>query len=1023
MLYLAQYDSSFPPALRPFLLQSCQAIPKLGKETLARYLELHGLPAARFLGEPAPHFDCALVPLEGETQSSGYVLYIDAALEPEDIYYALNHAYGHLACGHLRKGDRYSHYDVLADLRSPLGPPRRWDRTVLALQHLWFQPLPVPPIEIVEHEWTIPGFEMAFERLKREERDDPALLLCAFAQRHAFAMPQIDFDIERDAQLFPHQKRGAAELVIRLQKLGVALLADSVGLGKTRTVATVIRIMRQQKMIDRAAVLTPAKLMHNWEAELRRLGLTVGTDRGQNVDVLLVNKDVFKRLSPAKAIQAVHGCKLLVIEEAHQDLRHMDNKFHQNVRAVAFETYGLLVTATPWNNRRGDIYAMLQPFAANQMGTEIPAHLFYCFSQGREEGLKVFEQDTHLFQQIYSRTTLQRTRRMLRQSEDAQVFYAPRRPYLVSVEYSPEQRRAFATLLQKITRLRLPHAHPAYRLTAREGEESHLSGIHRFLLLKRAESSMYAFALTLENLAKKEQEMYDSLLRVEEREAAIAEWLKKHYQKENEREEALWSQEDDPQPKRRMTGIQKSIELAAQKGRLRTLRKTLLEECHHEITLIREIQAEFQPLFERDPKLETIVQQIIQSTQAGKKVLCISQYVDTAYAVYKRVVEHPYLFQKGVGLVTGSQKEGVEPVQINGHVANREDVLSRFAPVSWTGDNDKKRRKKAKDNTLAEQIDIVIGSDTLSVGHNLQDARVLLNLDLCWNPMQHEQRIGRIDRPRHTDDSAPLDIYYFLNLDLIEAELQLRGTLEKRLLSTYQDTAFDDEILPGYFEMIEQLRKLRREQGTDNAYVAEADAILEEIAERSASPLEERSNHDESERAALLQLKEVAQSLHYRNEDLSLKSQYVSIGSIPLEDLKGSMYSSWPQAALIAEVQFSLLNRQGYVVGKPYYQSFYVSLNEDKSSSVITVTENSLLPIIEGLLAEPSYRSLERRHLLYLSKMMLRLERRVQQELDNRRLQVYYNKRAYGRNELLQEEGQNMAVDVEARLILVHFLL
>ena len=68
-----------------------------------------------------------------------------------------------------------------------------------------------------------------------------------------------------------------------------------------------------------------------------------------------------------------------------------------------------------------------------------------------------------------------------------------------------------------------------------------------------------------------------------------------------------------------------------------------------------------------------------------------------------------------------------------------------------------------------------------------------MNYDLPWNPMRVEQRIGRIDRPRHKEDSEPLDIYYFLNLDLIEAELALRQTLEERLASTYQDTAFDDE--------------------------------------------------------------------------------------------------------------------------------------------------------------------------------------------------------------------------------------
>lgn len=987
------YDVSVDAHFRPLLLQSCQAIPDLGKDTLARYLDQHGLAPAVFMSEPVPHFDSALVPLEG-AHGSGYVLYVKADLSFEDVYYLLAHAYGHLVLGHVRRGDVYSHYDMLADLRSPSGPPRRWDRMVQALQHLWFQPLPAHPIEITPVEWGLPGFSEAFERLRRGDMDDYGLAIQAFAARHGAEFLQVDFDIERDAQLFPHQKRGAAELVVRLQKLGVALLADSVGLGKTRTVATVIKLLRQHQLIEQAAVFTPTKLKHNWLAELKKLDLSVGVPGEKHVDVVIVNKDAFKRLNVGEARQQVHGCNLLVIEEAHQDLRNVGTKFHRNIREVAFDKYSLLVTATPWNNRRGDIFAMLQPFAANGVGTEIPSYIFSCFSKGLEAGRQQFEQDSELFHQVYSHMVLQRTRRQLRQSGETQVFYAPRRPYFVDVQYTAEQRKAFATLLNRIEQLRLPHDHPAHHLTDTGVGENRLSGFHRFMLLKRAESSMEAFAVSLRTMAAKAESMYESLVDVVESEAAMGVWLRQRYQGRGQEND-----EDDHESQEKLPKyeyVRKIIEKAERERQLLTLRGKLMHDCQHDIQLIQTIQQEFRTLFERDPKVDAVIQQIYHATHAGNKIICISQYADTARAIYRYVLTQPDLARKGVGLVVSSVADSSDkPVQINRRSATREEVLSCFAPNSWMHGDERWRKKKGVSSSEPDQIDILIGSDTLSVGENLQDARVLLNLDLCWNPMQHEQRIGRIDRPRHSDDSAPLDIYYFLNVDLIESELRLRATIEKRLTATYQDTAFDDEILPGYFDMIEQFSKLRKEeQGVSNTYVAEANAILEEIAERGVHPPEVATLGNELERKALFRLQEVASSQVRVSEREGVDRQLVSIGRIPYEDLNGSPHVTCPIAALVAEVRFEGGDRQ-----QAQYQHFYVSLNEElaiqDTASKITAESGSIIPVIEGFLAETSHTRLTYKHIIHLQALLLKLEAVIQQELENRLALLKRNRRYY----------------------------
>ncbi len=204
----ALYSPTTEIRFLPFLFLSCQAVRGLNMANLTRALSEHLYPAPTFMSTPPPYFDSVLVPIDAgidaEAVGSGYVFYFEESLLPHDIYYLLAHAYGHLALGHLRKSDVYSHYDVLSELRSAAGPTRRWDQAVQAQQHLWLVPLaPSSTLlpEDIDVEWSIVGFAEAFERLQREDVDDKAQVIQAFASRHGEQLPQVDFEIGRDAQL------------------------------------------------------------------------------------------------------------------------------------------------------------------------------------------------------------------------------------------------------------------------------------------------------------------------------------------------------------------------------------------------------------------------------------------------------------------------------------------------------------------------------------------------------------------------------------------------------------------------------------------------------------------------------------------------------------------------------------------------------------------------------------------------------------------------------------------------------
>ena len=1027
--------STSDPSLRLILLTNCQMIPQLGPKTLRAFLHEQGLPPAHFLSEPPSAFDSVLVSVGTETVGSGFIWYFSNRLTPNNVYYLLAHVYGHLALGHLQKGDENSHYDILSALQTPSGPTRRWDREVQQWLPHWFEPLPVNgSISMTEDgiEWEIPGVAEAFERLCNHRVDEITLLIQAIIAHYDTQLLYSDFDIFREAELFPHQQRGALELAMRLQKLGVALLADSVGLGKTRTTATLIKMLLQHNIIKQAAVLTPSKLEHNWREELAKLHLkvaSVNSDSAMNADVLLVNKDIFNRIGASEARQQVRSCDLLVVEEAHQGLRNNKNRFYQNIREVAFDKYGLLVTATPWNNRRGDIFTMLYPFASNIRGKERPMSAFRCFSQSFRSGLQMFEQDTVVFRQVYGLTALQRTRRQLRESGDTSVFYAPRRPYLVEVVYTSEQRRAFATLLEKLDELRLPHFNPLRSLFASDEQENHLSGIQRFTLLKRAESSMVAFERSLTSVAAKAASLRRELGHVADDDASIAQWLRQRYSSRKEEginDDMNWETTTDLSLRinARQARINRLIDIAERMGQLRSLRETLVADCHNDEQVIHSIQHDFGSLFMKDPKIEQILTQIRTSVASGHKVLCISQFADTVIAVYQQCLQHAFLRQRGVGLVMSSSQQVSQATQINGYATSREEVLRRFAPRSWTTQEKKRRKRASNDEQLPASIDILVGTDTLSVGQNLQDARVLINLDLCWNPMLHEQRIGRIDRPRHQSDLAPLDIFYFLNLDLIESELRLRVIIDQRLTATYQDTAFDDEIFPGYFDMIENFRRLHKEQEPDTTYVAEADALLEAIAEKNVRPADIASIDNEQELAALLRLQTF---LNDQDQRVKLEHVRVNIGYIPLTDHHGLLRTNLPQAALIAEVSFQPQDKAEHPVGPCIYRRFalelHTSMSENQQTPSIMVEGESLVPIADGLLSEPTSRSLSQLHITRLATLLHALEDVIAQE---QHVQEITQKRVKRYQRIIQIDMQveQVAIHrVHAQLTALRFLV
>jgi hypothetical protein len=272
----------------------------------------------------------------------------------------------------------------------------------------------------------------------------------------------------------------------------------------------------------------------------------------------------------------------------------------------------------------------------------------------------------------------------------------------------------------------------------------------------------------------------------------------------------------------------------------------LLDYCDSDLAHLVEIQKLLTTEFIKDHKREQVTKKVHELTAQGHKVLLISTFSDTVIDYFSYMAKDRDIAAAGIGLAIGSTKQyysdDKETTFTQHHACKgdrcnsnlkRKELFRLFAPIATC--------KNSVDQPQSDrEIAVLIGSETLSIGQNLQDANYLINIDLPWNPMMLEQRIGRIDCPKH-QPTANIYIYYANSESQLLRQASRLNNLNKKLVgdlaqpsedirelasmsnlgaSVYGDTRFDDTILPGYVEFIQSLvtaRSLEQENFQEQA--------------------------------------------------------------------------------------------------------------------------------------------------------------------------------------------------------------
>lgn len=584
--------------------------------------------------------------------------------------------------------------------------------------------------------------------------------------------------------LYSFQQKGVLSLIKMLQKYNGAILADAVGLGKTWSALAVIKYFQQKGYEN--ILLCPKKLENNWQQYLKRRGSKFEAD--QFDFIVRFHTDLFENrlekdgLSIKEYFQSDKP-KLIIIDESHNLRNAKSNRYKFLVDTLLKQNDNikvLLLSATPINNTLNDIKNQFKLMVKdNDHGFSESLDVRSIDGVFRSAQRKFVEwsesNDNHIskfieslpsnFFRLTDSLTVARTRKMIEDDEMQLSF--PKKHSPENIYVTPSAIGDFYTFGELLNSLppKLTAYKPAMYITNSsddvlndEGQRDRaLVRMMYILLLKRLESSWKSFYDTVNKINDYHQLVYDKALEYQQTKNSdgISQDIFSLFDDEDIDELTIGKREI------KLSDIDSSGELDNfiddLNNDLISLKKLISnlqkfdDTVSHECSLDKEHTS-------TDTKLQKLIEILKnKQTQSNPKVIIFSAYTDTSKYIYKQLLCRGF---KKVALVTGDYSQTCD--KPNEKTKKYEPILQRFAPYTklylekewkkFDGNSFKEWYQWIKSNDsdtlelLDNQIDILITTDVLSEGQNLQDADMVINYDIHWNPVRVIQRMGRIDR-------------------------------------------------------------------------------------------------------------------------------------------------------------------------------------------------------------------------------------------------------------------------------------
>jgi len=652
-------------------------------------------------------------------------------------------------------------------------------------------------------------------------------------------------------KLFNFQSDAATGIINKLETYNGCILADSVGLGKTFTSLAVIKYyeLRNKSVL----VLCPKKLADNWQTYRSNYKTNILAADRLNYD-LLFHTDLTREKGESMGIDLSKinwgNFDLIVIDESHnfrntgRNLKDKETRYERLMNEVlraGVKTKVLMLSATPVNNKFNDLKNQLAlayegkfETLRDKLKTENTIEdifkqaqtVFNNWSKLPAESRTpkaILEALDFDFFKILDSVTIARSRKHITNYYDmSEIGNFPERRKPISFrlpltyrtdvlsineiyQHLSEVKQVVYAPMSYVLKSQLQKYEDQYgtdtkgaRLTQIDREKA-LQSLMTINLLKRLESSVEAFRMTLTNMENRIASTLDQITK---------------FENNNSQEQALEFNDDDNETVVDNEDFENSDIFTEGKVKIDFSDMDIpswkydLETDHTLIVMLREEMEKVS--IEDDAKLQHLKSHIVEKIQnqinaGNKKILIFTAFADTANYLYEEIAksssENGIEFQAEVAKITGSDKSKTTL----GKGFDYQKILTFFSPGS-------KEKELIYPNQPGE-IDILIGTDCISEGQNLQDCDYLINYDIHWNPVRIIQRYGRIDRIGSPNESIQL-VNYWPDISLDEY-INLKERVENRMIIADVTATGDDNVLSAQANDVsyrkEQLRRLQDE--------------------------------------------------------------------------------------------------------------------------------------------------------------------------------------------------------------------
>ena len=622
-------------------------------------------------------------------------------------------------------------------------------------------------------------------------------------------------------ELFEFQSTAVKLAARHLDKRGGAMIGDVVGLGKTITACAIAKVYEMRNACS-TLILCPANLQDMWKKYVIQYDL--------KADIVSISKRLdYKNMK---------YYRLVIVDESH-NLRNSNGVRYHNIKDLIEyqDSKVLLLTATPYNKDFSDLGNQLKLFIREDQDLGIQPEAYIRLLGGAREfskkhevfirSINAFERSTdsddwrelmRLFlvrrtrtfiKHNYAKTDGVNGRKYLQFQNGIKSYFPERLPKIIkfpTVEKDQFSRLYSSQMIDLMGELKLPRYGLSLYINEKESQQANkieqqiidnlsraglrMMGFCRTTFFKRLDSSGISFLISL----------YRHILRNSIYIYAIENKLPLPIGDETGLPDGYHDDDDENQiffEEREQEGTNKSLKeyLIAFPTNLesyernaeqyynsissnstigwidssffkRTLKQHLLADCNVLIKMI-ELCGAWNP--ETDQKLNAL-EQLISEKHKDEKLIVFTQFSDTAYYIAEQL-----------------QKRGISNLTcVTGNSQNPTQLVEQFSPIS----------NNVKESIpLDNQYRILIATDVLSEGQNLQDAHIVINYDLPWAIIRLIQRTGRVDRIGQTAEQ--IYCYSFFPAEGVEQIINLRNRLNDRINESANIVGGDEIFFEG----------------------------------------------------------------------------------------------------------------------------------------------------------------------------------------------------------------------------------